>query len=158
LPRRQSLLAGVAIPAHTVHDGCRRSPSASPTPCAVRPYAMLSDAAILRIASPPLADQAVLILRRWRRCSGTRATLRALGRRCSVPRRLHGRPELRDELRGEIVQVVGKRVDGRHCAAYRGADVVLTSQSSYICWAGRELHAARTQRPLPRFEALRGAV
>ena len=34
-------------------------------------YAVRATARILRLPPPPLADQAVLLLRRWRRCSGT---------------------------------------------------------------------------------------
>src|SRR5262245_34765977 len=56
-------------------DICRTRP-----PRAALEYAVLATPAILRFPPPPLADQAVLYLRRWRRCSRTRSTSRGPGR------------------------------------------------------------------------------
>jgi hypothetical protein len=75
---------------------------------AARQYSVLPTAAAPALP-PPLADQAVLVLRRWRRCSRTRATSR--GPVAQVPRpATPSRPvvEPQEELRGEVV---GERVD-----------------------------------------------
>jgi hypothetical protein len=56
------------------------------------------------------------------RCAARRARRRAdRGRRCSVPLRLRGRPEPGEELRGELLEFVGDRLDGRTAGDEPGA-------------------------------------
>jgi hypothetical protein len=81
--------------------------SSCPARPATRPYAVLSTDAILRFPLPPIADQAVRFLQRWRRCSGTRSMSRGLGAHVPRPATPSWRPEPREELRGELIEVDG---------------------------------------------------
>jgi hypothetical protein len=67
--------------------------SAARARCPARQYVVIATAAILRAPSPPLADQAVLVLRRLASLRRDARDVAPIGRRCRAALRPRGRPE-----------------------------------------------------------------